>query len=168
MKKIVFILGIMILSGIKLNAQPPVTDTLQWLKTNIEQRKNLFINKPLSVLLDSLKELKQGIVEYSGPSLYSIGHLNDTIKVRSIELCFEEVIGSEKFWMHHDIFFANKGVDTLNTHIKFIIIKFTQPVVFLRKWWSYNSDNLGSNEWLPIVERLYKNAIVKDVKVDEY
>ena len=168
MKKLIIILGIMVLLGTKLNAQPPVTDTLQWLKTNIEQRKNLFINKPLSVLLDSLKELKQGIVEYSGPSWYAIGNLNDTIKVRSIKLYFEKVIGSEKFWMHHDIFFANKGVDTLNTHIKFIIIKFTQPVVFLRKWWSYNSDNLGSNEWLPIVERLYKNAIVKDVKVDEY
>lgn len=58
MKKLMIILGIMVLLGIKLNAQSPVTDTLQWLKTNIEQRKNLFINKPLSVLLDSLKELK--------------------------------------------------------------------------------------------------------------
>ena len=168
MKKLIIIVGITVLLGTKLNAQTPVTDTLQWLKTNIEQRKNLFINKPLKVLLDSLKELKQGIVEYSGPSWYAIGNLNDTIKVRSIKLYFEKVIGSEKFWMHHDIFFANKGVDTLNTHIKILSIDFISPVIYLRRWRSYNSDTLGSNEWLPIVARLYKNAIVKDVKVYEY
>jgi len=166
MKKLMIILGITVLLGTKLNAQPPVTDTLQWLKTNIEQRKNLFINKPLSVLLDSLKELKQGIVEYEGPGWYAIGNLNDTIKVKSITLFFAELADKED--LHYQHFFSNNMKDTPNTYIKYIIIKFTQPVVFLRKWWSYNSDNLGSNEWLPIVARLYKNAIVKDVKVDEY
>ena len=168
MKKLIIIVGITVLLGTKLNAQTPVTDTLQWLKTNIEQRKNLFINKPLSVLLDSLNDLKQGIVEYLGPEWYSVGNLNDTIWTKGINLYFEEMIGSEKATMHHNILIANNGKDTLNTHIKVLSIDFISPVIFLRKWWSYNSDTLGSNEWLPIVARLYKNAIVKDVKVDEY
>ncbi|MCC6181014.1 MAG: hypothetical protein IT237_04200 [Bacteroidia bacterium] len=168
MKKLMIILGIMVLLGIKLNAQSPVTDTLQWLKTNIEQRKNLFINKPLSVLLDSLKELKQGIVEYTGPDWYAIGNLNDTIWTTRINLYFEEMTGSAKEEMHHNVFYSNNFKDTLNTHIKILRIKFTQPVIFLRKWWSYNSDTLGSNEWLPKVAALNKNAIVKDVKVYEY
>ncbi len=168
MKRLLLILGIVLIAGIKLNAQSPVTDTLQWLKINIEQKKNLFINQPLSTLLDSLKELKQGIVEYSGPGWYAINHLNDTIKVKGIELYFEEVVGSEKSAIHHNVFFSNNGVDTLNTHIKVINIDFVHPVLFLRDWWSYDSDTLGSNAWIPIVEALYKDALVKDVKVEEY
>lgn len=151
----------------RANNEEPIIDTLQWLKVNVEQKKHLFINKPFSVMLDSLKDLKSGIVEYMGPEWYTKG-LNDTIWVKGIDLHFEELIGSVKDLMHREVFFSNKFTDTLNTHIKIIKVDFAWPVPFLRKWWSYDRNGFGSNIWNAKVEGLYKDQWVSDVKVEEY
>lgn len=165
MKRII-IIAIISLHSLILNAQAPIADTLQWLKNNIEHKKQLFTNKPLNVLLDSLKELKNGIAEYDGPDWYAIGHLNDTIWVKGINLYFEETV--EKDAIHYRHFFSNGLKDTINTHIKTLKIDFAWPVPFLRKWWSYDKNGLGSSKWNAKIETLFKNEWISDVKVEEY
>jgi len=81
MKKIILIAVIILsLHTVKAQNQPVVTDTLQWLKTNIEQRSSYFNGKPLSVLLDSLHGLQLNIGDYTRPYLH-FGVVSDYVKV---------------------------------------------------------------------------------------
>jgi hypothetical protein len=174
MKKIL-ILSIFFLALIKANATPPPTDTLLLLKTKIENNKSNFINKPFKVLLDTLKKLKLPIIEYSGAhdgleGLYN----NDTIWVSGFHLFFEEYLGSEKMFKHHQCLADNKGKDTVNTHIKTIRVKFQNPVAYIRAW-GYLAYEDGSTEanldgvlWNRKLANLYKDAIVTDLFVYEY
>ncbi|HML57049.1 MAG TPA: hypothetical protein PLE75_00210 [Ferruginibacter sp.] len=92
MKKIIFIVVVLMLRVGYSNAQPPITDTLQWLRTNIEQRQHLFVNKPLKVMFDSLGTLKQGILQYS-PPLSEMWGRPDTIWCKDITLYFGKPYG---------------------------------------------------------------------------
>lgn len=89
---IVFLTGLQHLS----TAQSPVTDTLQWLRTNIEQRQHLFVNKPLKVMFDSLSTLRQGILQYSPPYSEMWGR-PDTIWSNDVTLYFGEPYGGHYF-----------------------------------------------------------------------
>ena len=166
--KTIIILVLITFCTIYQGKSQPIADTLQWLKTNIEQRSHLFSGKPLGVLLDSLKDLKNEIREYSGPRWYAVGNLNDTVWVKGIDLSFEKIIGSEKDFRHQEVFFSNNMNDTLNTHIKILKIEFAWPVPFLRKWWSYDRKGLGSYAWNAKLEAFWKEAYVLSVKVEEY
>ncbi len=140
------------------------TNKFQWLKSNIETKSYLFTNKPLQVLLDSLKEIKGDIRSYRGPVMYKVG-LNDSIFIESIHLYFGNF--DSAFAIHWGNFDAAKN-DTLNTHIPVLQIKFSWPVLYLRKWWSQEPESRGSDKWIKVVEDLYKNEYIAEVKVKEY
>jgi hypothetical protein len=142
---------------------------LDWLNKNIVQKKNLFIEKPFSILLDSLKDLKNEIYEYSGAVDSSLTLLsNDTIFVNYFELYFEPFLGSEKVNNHSKVFFSNKFNDTLKTDIVRIKIFLKYPIPFLRIWHSVDRKGLGSFLWNRKIRNFFHNSILKDVEVDLY
>jgi len=169
MKKIITIIILLsIIYAKEVNAQPPI-DTLLWLKTNIEAKSSFFKGKHFNVLLDSLKGYKKAIKEYSGPTVPGLG-LNkvDTLWVDQFDLYFEPLLSTLKLSLHTNCFFSNHLNDTVNTHIKFIKVKFQNKVLFLLKWWSYDRLGLGSHKWSRRLEVLYSKGIIESVSVGEY
>jgi hypothetical protein len=151
-----------------VNAAPPI-DTMVVLNAKVQQKKNLFINKPLRILLDTLKKNKLTVVEYSGPhEKHTPIYKKDTLKIESIEVYFEEYLGTEKLKNRLDAIAVNKGRDTLNTHIPRITIYFKTPLLFLRKWIDEDRQGIASNTWNIRVANFYRSGIIKDLKVDEF
>lgn len=150
-------------------AQSTSDNKLSWLKANIEQKKNLFINKPFYVLLDSLRDLKNQIYEYSGAIDSSLTlYKNDTIFVTYFELYFEPFLGSEKVINHSRTFFSNQLIDTLKTDIIRIKLTLKYPMAFLRIWHSVDRKGLGSFLWNRKIRDFFRNSIIKDVEIDVY
>jgi hypothetical protein len=83
MKKLMIILGIMVLLGTKLNAQTTITDTSSYFKDSIMAKKNYYVGKPLSVLI---KDLKIGIVREQ--TLTPTLGITDTFYTKKILLTF--------------------------------------------------------------------------------
>ena len=173
MKKIIYIITITFLSNqIQSNAQS--IDTLQLLKTHIENNKVNYIGKPFKALSDTLKKLNLPIIEYSGPhDSYSAMYINDTIWVDGFSLYFDEIT-YDKMSIHFTATRNNNGQDTANTHIKFITIWFQSPIPYLRAW-NYllyaDSDehaNLSGIVWNRKIANFYKNCIIKNLKVSEF
>ncbi|HCF64413.1 MAG TPA: hypothetical protein DEU93_09905, partial [Chitinophagaceae bacterium] len=137
-----------------------VTDTLQWLRTNIEQHQHLFVNKPLKVMFDSLGTLKQGILQYS-PPLSEMWGRPDTIWCKDFALYFGERFGGAIFQLHA----ANPGI---NTHVPVIYIELSWPVPFLDKWYVEDRNGLGSTNWNRQLEAFWGQYIVSSIRIGEY
>src|SRR5690606_10422488 len=151
-----FMLGVL-----SSNAQPSITDTLQWLRTNIEQREHLFVHKPLQVLLDSLHELKNGIIQYSPPYPEKWSQ-PDTIWGKRISLYFGEVWGGGEIDQLHRL---NPGI---NTHIPVIVVEFSWPVPYLSKWMSEDPEGLGTEDWNPQLEAFWSRYWINSVRIEEF
>src|SRR5690606_22584445 len=127
------------------SSKAQITDTLQWLRTNIEQREHLFIHQPLQVMLDSLYELKRGIIQYS-PPYPEVWSQPDTIWGKRIALYFGEIWGGSLISQLHD------SMSGIHTHVPVIYVEFSWPVPFISKWVSIDRDGLGSLYWNPQLE----------------
>ncbi|HRN91581.1 MAG TPA: hypothetical protein PLE75_00215 [Ferruginibacter sp.] len=161
MKKIIFIVVVLMLRVGYSNAQPPVTDTLQWLRTNIEQRQHLFVNKPLKVMFDSLYHLKNGILQYISPRAKGWSK-PDTIWQKKLVLYFGERWGGGAVSQSH---MSNPGI---NTHVPVIVVEFSWPVAFLRKWYSADPDGLGSTDWNRQLEAFWSQQWVRSITIKEF
>jgi len=137
-------------------------DTLQWLQTKIAQRANYFQGKPLSVLLDSLYNLKYGIKQFTPPIISDDAPAHtrpgDTIRTRKLILYFNDVFGGGYISQLHDV------TPSINTHVPYLYIEFTNSIAFA----SVILDNLRPVwNWLP-VEYICRPNIVYKVEVGEY
>ena len=164
MKKLITII-LFSLSFVHSNAQnsPVITDTLQWLKTNIEQKNNYYHGKPLHLLLDSLYGLKSSIKCY-------MAIMPKSLRNRDTSSGYDNNI---------TIYFANiydKGNITLshfndinaNTHVPQLKIYFTTDVPFKNYWLDTDRKGLGSVMWNSTLENFYSPYLVDSVSVGEY
>jgi hypothetical protein len=165
MKNIILVLLVVTLSICSTNSYSQrlitTTDTLGWLKTNIEQRSNLFVGNPLSVLLDSLYNLHIGIGEYSR-DIISDGqpegtYPTDTVWTKVCTIYFGKYLDDIVWRKHRD----NPNV---NTHIPYIYLEFTQKIPFPTKL--FNDRNMG--DLFGPVEALCRPYIVASIEVGEY
>ena len=96
-KLIIFLLILICFGAIQLKAQMPITDTLQWLKTRIEQKKAYYIGKPFRFLLDTLRSNSIYIQQYTPPvTSYNAPTLTqpkDTIYSNNFIVFFGEYYG---------------------------------------------------------------------------
>jgi len=167
-KKIILIAAILLgLHTAKAQNQPVVTDTLQWLKTNIEQRSGYFSGKPLGILLDSLYGLNAKLEDYISPISPTLS-LPDTIYTDHLQIYFGNYFNGPKGHLHDSAFRVHPGMDTLNTHIPYLYIKFAQQIPFLANWYSYDPKGLGSIHWNPLLAAYYGPFVVSSVTVGEY
>lgn len=144
-----------------------ITDTLQWLKTNIEQKSYLFTGKPLKVVFDSLGNLKNALVDYD-PPLMENGQFPDTTYNTVLKIYFTP--GSLKVnGAHWNSFVASSlNKDTLNTHVPYLKIFFANPVPFVTAWFSNDKERLGSIRWNRYLRNYWGQGIVQSVVVGEY
>lgn len=165
MKNLLVIISIGItgcLSITKVQGQA-ITDTLQWLKTNIEQKNNCYVGKPLSVLLDTLanRGIYQGKWQYNSP-INSDGAPAETTAGDTVYTAhFKIYFGDQKFGvigqMHRD--------DPLvNTHLKWVYLTLTKqvPLPSIIVFDRYIGLQFG------YVEAICRPYIVKSVTVGEY
>jgi hypothetical protein len=162
--KLVIIFLLFIAGSNNLKGQIPI-DTLQWLKTNIEQKNYLFTGMPLSVLFDSLGNLKNAIADYDAPLFDDNGQMPDTVFTTFIRLFFAPG-GLEVSGEHLDSFFAN--LPEPNTHVPYIEITFSSSVPFVREWFTTDKERLGSIRWNRYLRNYWEQFIVADLKVGEY
>ena len=161
MKKIIIItLLVIISSSLKVQSQPVVTDTLQWLKTNIEQRSSYFHGKPMVVLLDSLYGLKASLKDYTGAPPSAISR-PDTVYMNHIIIYFDHIYSGAICSSHLDNPY-------LNTHVPYLYIKFKQLIPFIARWHFDNREGSGSITWNPSLAAYYGVFIVDSVTVGEY
>jgi hypothetical protein len=165
MSNIVIIISIIISTSCystKITAQnPPITDTLQWLKVNIEQKNSYFYNKPFSAILDTLQVygLKNKLTEYLIPNISydQPAHTlaRDTIKTRILKIYLEDFFNSPKLFSHD----TNPNI---NTHIKWIYMEFFEPIPYP------NSVYVKRSTAWHTIENLVKNYTIYRVSVGEY
>lgn len=178
MKIIIIIISVLFISNYCQAQQPDITDTLQWLKTNIEQRNSFFSGKPFKTILDSLYGLKAKLVEYNVPQ--DIHQFSDEIRtgkaankdtlfVDELRIYLDSISDGgvvdqlhEELWTNN---FKNNLHNTINTHVKFIRIVFSSSVPFLRSWCD---SPLGSRNWTLLSEGYFGSFIVQSVSVGEY
>lgn len=162
MKKLIIIIGF-ILTFVKSDAQysPVITDTLQWLKTNIEQKNSYYHGKPLHLLLDSLYGLKSAIKCHMGIMPKSLRN-PDTGYDNNITIYFANIFDGGNITLSHfnDI--------NANTHVPQLKIYFTTDVPFKNYWRDTDRKGLGSVMWNSIVENFYSPYLVDSVSVGEY
>jgi hypothetical protein len=159
MKKL--LVTIILIVGINFSSKAQITDTLQWLRTNIEQREHLFVHKPLQVLFDSLYDLKRGILQYIPPITKNWSR-PDTIWCKDITLYFGERFGGGVVSQLH------RSIPDINTHVPVIYVEFSWPVPFLRKWYSIDPDGLGSINWNPQLEAFWGRYWIRSVRIEEF
>ena len=168
MKKIIIVILLtLVLNNSKSQS---LSDTLQWLKANIENKSAaLFSGKKVSVLMDSLKPYKNCFKEYNRPVSYMNGSKIQRT-VNDIKIYFDSVMEGTngKGAFHDSVFFANHGKDTFNTHIPWILIKLRTPVLYKFAWYYSAPNGLGSLYWNNSLANLFRNAIVESVIVGEY
>ena len=179
MKKVIIILLLSIGSKVSIAQKNPglAKDTLGWLKTHIEADSNYFKGKPFKVLYDSLYGLKS--------KLYSFWHPNDQIGIAFLDSALAETITiffgdeySAKVWPAHDsmnkVNFKNNinwrdgPIPTVNTHLIYIQVKFTNPKMYNFKWEETDRTGLGSFRWNAKLANFFSTCIVKSVKIKEY
>src|SRR5690606_28897173 len=112
-------------------------------------------------MLDSLYELKRGIMQYSYP-LSGEWALPDTIWTKKTAFYFGERFGGGLIAQLHD------SIPEINTHVPVIYVEFSWPVPFLDKWNSIDPDGLGSMDWNPQLEAFWGRYWIKSIRVGEY
>ena len=144
--------------------QPAPTDTLGWLKTNIEAKSSYFVSKPLSVLLDTLNanSLLSAIVDYGRSHISDDApahtYPTDTVWTNGIAIYFGAIFdGGIKVQMHE----ANWSV---NTHIPYLSLTFTQKIPFLTSL----AKDIHIGTLFGPVQGLCRPYIVASIKVDEW
>jgi len=153
-------------SNIKVYCQQPApTDTLGWLKANIEANSSFYVGKPLGVLLDTLAMhggLLSAIIDYDRDYV-SDGqpantHPTDTVWTNQFGVYFGALHdGGIKEQMR------NKDWN-VNTHIPYIWFTFTQKIPFLTS--IANDVNIGT--LFGPVQSLCRPYIVASIEVGEY
>lgn len=167
MKNLIIILSIFVASScIADKAQGQIiTDTLQWLKTNIEQQNKYYVGKPLGVLLDTLRKrnIYPGIWQYTAP-IKSDGtpaeaRAGDTVYTANFMIYFGNLLfGKSKIpQIHRDNLLAN-------THLRWMYLEFTKLIPFPSNiiFDPNTGDQFGS------VEGICRPFIVRSVIVGEY
>ena len=166
MKKIILLISILVTGYINANnAQgQAITDTLQWLKTNIEQKSSYYTGKPLSVLLDTLnkRNIYPGLWQYvhafksDGAQAESIA--GDTVYVASFTIYF----GYQLFG-RGTVDQVHRANPSINTHLKWMYLKFTQKIPLPSNiiFDSHFGDQFNA------VQSICRPFIVKSVSVGE-
>ena len=167
MKNLVLIISIFAagcFSTTKIQGQA-ITDTLQWLKINIEQKNNHYAGKPLSVLLDTLakRNIYRGIWQYMSAIISDGAQAEsspgDTIYTASMKIYFgNQLFGVGKISQIH------RENPSINTHLRWMYLKFTQKIPFPTSITldQHFGDQFGS------VESICRPYIVQSVTVGEY
>ena len=142
-----------------------ITDTLQWLKTNIEQKSSNYTGKPIGILLDTLAHrcIYKGICQYIAP-ITSDGaaaetKAGDTVYTSKFKIYFGNVL-----YRHGTVSQLHRENPSINTHLKWIYIKFTNQIPFPSR---ILSDRYLGNQFGP-VEGICRPYIVKSVTVGEF
>ena len=156
MKKLIIVFSLFFVHS---NAQysPVIPDTLQWLKTKIEQRNNYFHGKPLQVLFDSLYGLKNSIKSNLGIYPKTWRH-SDTIYNNHITVYFEDIHDRKRI--------MNNGF--ANHYVPLLKIWFINDVPFIYSWNDNDREGLGSHRWNAKLEAYYSPFIVDSVSVGVY
>ena len=81
-----------------------------------------------------------------------------------INISLDSIRETEKEAFHDSIFLKNHGIDTLNTHIPWILIKLRTPVLYKFDWFYSDPKGLGSLYWNIKLENWFKNAISRKCK----
>ncbi|MBX2931677.1 MAG: hypothetical protein KF781_07025 [Chitinophagaceae bacterium] len=166
-KSIIIVLLLVIIGTDNLKSQTPI-DTLQWLKTNIEQKNYLFSGKPLSVLFDSLGNLKNALADYDAPIIDDNGQFSDTTHNAFLRIYFApgSLFVFNKYHRHSYSPVTHR--DTLNTHVPCLEITFASPVPFVTAWFDNDKERLGSMKWNRYLRNYWGQFIVDSVIVGEY
>ena len=157
-------------------------DTLQWLRTHVEQQSNFFSGKPFKTVLDSLYQLKAAIVEYNPPMNIraacggtGVDGFNPApadpnyLYVDSLTMYFEAITdGGVIDQIHQNLVDSNYKYNqhnTVNTHVKYFTVVFQQRVPYLR---TIASSDQGTWLWTPFAEYLWGPNVIQRVRVGEY
>jgi hypothetical protein len=173
MKKIIIITTLIFFSiNAKSQCGLPTSDTLQWLKTHIEQKSSYFNGKPLKTLLDSLCGLKNKLKFYYAPIEYFLDDDDslavDYIYSKKLTICLgnilDSTIQSNVDTAFHNSFF-NKTPYTYSAHIPRLNIIFKTKVPFPREIIDDRNDGMYWNRRIAYVLKPY---LVDSVTIDEY
>ena len=167
MKNLVLIISFFVagcFSTTKVQGQA-ITDTLQWLKINIEQKDSYYVGKPLSVLLDTLakRNIYRGIWQYMSAIISDGAQAEsspgDTIYTASMKIYFgNQLFGVGKISQIH------RENASVNTHLRWMYLTFTQKIPFPS---SIIFDRHFDDQFAP-VESICRPYIVQSVTVGEY
>ena len=168
MKKYKIIIIIMMLNCFAyIKADCQITDTLQWLKSRIEQN-SYYIGKPLGVLLDSIR--LNGVYVNNNNNWEVSGLIfsddqpahtlpRDTAWTNNFSIYFGKLFGINGAGHIHDL-----SSTDVNTHLIFIDLTFTQKIPFPTKL-TADPDMCGL---FGPVENICRPYIVASIKVGEY
>jgi hypothetical protein len=152
-------------SDTKLYAQQPApTDTLGWLKANIEANSSYYVGKPLSILLDTLNahSLLSAIVDYMRPHISDGAAANtlpgDTVWTNRISIYFQPIFDEGVKQQMHDVDW------NVNTHVPVVRLTFTQRIPFLTSL----AKNVHIGTLFGPVQGLCRPYIVASIKVGEW
>ena len=186
MKKIIIIVCLLItaLKSTKAQTANIGSDTLQWLKTNIEQRSSsYFSGKSFKTILDSLYQLKAQIVEFDPPlnvslacggtkanAITGVDTVNHTyLFVDSLTMYFEAISDGgivDQIQTELSINNLNNNQNNIvNTHVKYFTVVFQRTVRYPR--YIANSEN-GTWLWTAFAEYYWGPNIIQRVSVGEY
>ena len=164
----------------KIEAQkvPNLTrDTLGWLKTHIEGDSNYYKGKPFKVLYDSLYGLKSKLNTFKHPNYQKGIALLDSTPAKTLKIYVGDIY-SAKVWPAHDSMFEvncqnnvnwrDGPIPTVNTHLIYIQVEFTNPKMYNFKWEETDRTGLGSFRWNAKLANFFSTCIVNSVKIKEY
>lgn len=142
-----------------------ISDTLLWLKNNIEQQNSYYAGKPLSVLLDTLKNrgIYPGIWQYTPPIISDFAEADtrpgDTVYTARFKIFFGNLLfGMSKIPQIH------RDNPLANTHLRWMYLEFTHKIPFPS---SILFDVHIGNQFNP-VEGICRPYIIQSVIVGEY
>ncbi len=181
MKKIIIAIIIIVINVTMLRAQVTTVfskDTLGWLQMHIQADSNYFKGKSFSVLYDSLYGLKSKLYSFRHPSNVINGSvfLNSAL-ADTISIFFGDLY-SARVWSPHDsitranwangVNWRDGPIPTINTHLIYIQISFTNPKMYNFSWVQTDKLGLGSFKWNIKLAKYFSNCIVQSVKIGEY
>ena len=163
---IILLVVITSLDTTKVQGQPlGITDTLQWLKINIEQHSSYYDGKQLSVLLDTLCAygLADALLDYTSPltsdNAPAWTRPGDIVWTNHFTIYMGELYGGGVKAQLHD---ANPNT---NTHIPKIHLTFTKEIPFPS---TMLDVRILGHRWTTEAANLCKTYIVESVSVGEY
>jgi hypothetical protein len=173
MKKIIIITTLMFFSiNAKSQCGLPTSDTLQWLKTHIEQKNSYFHNKPFKTLMDSLCGMQKKMSSYFGPDIYDLrgrdSLVGDTIFTDNLTIGFGNWLMYDAYKKEDSAFWASKNSGlpyTYKMHIPIINIKFinTVPIPL-----SIVNDRVQGLYWSRNLANKLRTYLIDSVTIDEF
>ena len=180
MNRIITVIILIVLSITKIDAQKNpglAKDTLGWLQTHIQADSNYYKGKPFKVLYDSLYGLKNKLYSFKHP-FDQIGiAILDSTPAETISIFFGDLY-SAKVWPTQDsmeranwangVNWRDGPIPTVNTHLIYIQVEFTNPKMYNFHWEDTDRYGLGAFEWNAKLANFFSTCIVKSVIIDEY